>query len=243
MRCKFCSAPMPQKGPICDYCGKRNSLNFNTFSKISVKKKSKNLDCPVCKTSLDDINIGSNEEVVIQHCEKCDGTFMKESILQTLIKQKTIDKKKIDHLMVSFVQNNPRHEIEKNTKYRPCPVCQKTMSRYNYAAVSGIILDKCFHKHGIWLDGGELRQIFEWKNVGGEARKQKMGYGSSSKTNEVYSDESYENLKNFLAWSSKIEHTQTKNRYSRMQQEESLFGMILSGVSYLASILFTFRRH
>jgi Zn-finger nucleic acid-binding protein len=217
---------MPKKGPVCDYCGKRNSLNFNTFSKIEIKGKNKNLDCPVCKVSFDNINIGSNKEVIIQHCNQCDGTFIKENILQALVEKKTIDRKKFDHLMVTFVQNNPRHELERNTKYRLCPVCKKTMNRYNYAAVSGIILDKCFHQHGIWLDGGELRQILEWRNVGGHLKKQKKEDELSANIIKPSSDASYENLRDFLTWSSKVDYIQSKNRYDS-RQNESLIDIIL----------------
>jgi Zn-finger nucleic acid-binding protein len=43
------------------------------------------------------------------------------------------------------------------------------MQRMNYKAISGVIVDRCL-RHGVWLDGGELRQIFEWKKAGGEVK-------------------------------------------------------------------------
>jgi len=41
------------------------------------------------------------------------------------------------------------------------------MQRINFGSQSGVIADKC-RSHGIWLDGGELRQILEWTKAGGQ---------------------------------------------------------------------------
>jgi len=41
---------------------------------------------------------------------------------------------------------------------RPCAVCGAAMRLTEYAA-SGIAIDECASKHGIWLDAGELEQI------------------------------------------------------------------------------------
>ena len=43
------------------------------------------------------------------------------------------------------------------------------MSIVNYKNCSGVILDVC-EEHGIWLDGGELRQIMDWYEVGGDKK-------------------------------------------------------------------------
>jgi Zn-finger nucleic acid-binding protein len=41
------------------------------------------------------------------------------------------------------------------------------MNRINFGAQSGVIVDKC-KEHGVWLDGGELRQLMEWIKAGGQ---------------------------------------------------------------------------
>ena len=45
------------------------------------------------------------------------------------------------------------------------------MQRINYRVVSGVVVDRCL-RHGVWLDGGELRQLFEWKKAGGALNKE-----------------------------------------------------------------------
>ena len=45
------------------------------------------------------------------------------------------------------------------------------MNRVNFGAKSGVIVDRC-KEHGVWLDGGELRQLFEWMKLGGQLLEQ-----------------------------------------------------------------------
>ncbi len=171
MRCKFCSAPLPAKGPICDYCGQRNPFNLRVFSKVEIEDKSADHDCPVCKVAFDNINIGSKERIVVKRCNDCDGVFITEDVLEQLIKREKSERPKVDYKMLRFVQNNPRQQKESVIRYRKCPICESTMQRVNYRLVSGVIVDRCL-RHGVWLDGGELRQLFEWKNAGGYAKKE-----------------------------------------------------------------------
>jgi Zn-finger nucleic acid-binding protein len=51
--------------------------------------------------------------------------------------------------------------------YIKCPVCTKLMNRVNFGTKSGVIVDRC-RDHGVWLDGGELRHLFEWMKAGGK---------------------------------------------------------------------------
>ena len=46
------------------------------------------------------------------------------------------------------------------------------MAVVNYKKQSGVIIDIC-EEHGIWIDGGELRQIIEWYAVGGDKKEYK----------------------------------------------------------------------
>ena len=167
MRCKFCSAPLPKKGLICDYCGKRNPLNLNVLSKVDIEDKHTEHQCPVCKVSFDNINIGLKKRVLVQRCDSCDGLFITEDILEQLMQDKKVAKESIDLHVLRFVQNNPRQNRETKISYRNCPVCDTMMQRYNYKTASGVVVDRCL-RHGIWLDGGELKQLFEWQKAGGE---------------------------------------------------------------------------
>lgn len=203
MRCKFCSAPLPQKGLVCSYCGQRNPLNLNVLSKIDIEEKKSDYNCPVCNVLMENINIGIKTKVLIQRCDTCDGIFILEDILEQLLKSKSLIKKDIDLHMLRFIQDNPRHKQENIISYRKCPVCHKTMQRVNYKTVSGVIIDRCL-RHGIWLDGGELRQLFEWKKVGGEIKVREEKPVATKKPETIFSKSQegplFDPVGNFLNW-------------------------------------------
>ncbi len=205
MRCKFCSAPLPKKGLICSYCGQRNPLNLGVLSKIEIEEKNAEHNCPVCDTTFENINIGLKKRVLVQRCNDCDGVFIIEDVLEQLIKNKTIERDKIDFNVLRFIQENPRQKKETIIKYRNCPICKNMMQRINYRVVSGVVVDRCL-RHGVWLDGGELRQLFEWKKAGGALNKENENkkvekaprkefiYGESNKTSY------FDPLGDFFTW-------------------------------------------
>ena len=71
----------------------------------------------------------------------------------------------VDPQRLNEVQNVKRSG-EYPVTYIDCPVCRKLMNRVNLGTRSGVIADQC-RQHGMWLDGGELRQIMEWMKAGG----------------------------------------------------------------------------
>ncbi|MEA2047230.1 MAG: zf-TFIIB domain-containing protein [Campylobacterota bacterium] len=170
MKCHFCSAPLPKKGLTCEYCGKRNPLNLTTLPKVDIEEKKSSYQCPTCNITCDNINIGLKTRMIIQRCNGCDGLFLSADILEALIQAHKNIKKEIDLHVLRFVKNNPRFQKETVIRYKKCPVCNTVMHRLNYRSVSGVIVDRCY-QHGIWLDAGELLQLYEWKQAGGLVEK------------------------------------------------------------------------
>lgn len=202
MRCKFCAAPLPAKGLTCDYCGQRNPLNLNVLSKVDIEHKNDHR-CPVCEVTFDNINIGIKTRVLIQRCNSCDGIFVSEDILEQLMKDKRLLQETIDLHVLRFVKDNPRQQKQTNVVYRNCPVCEKIMQRFNYKTTSGVVVDRCL-RHGIWLDGGELHQLFEWKKAGGGvSQKQIQVKTQRSKAtifNQPPTSPAFDPIGNFLNW-------------------------------------------
>lgn len=181
MRCKFCSAPLPKNGLVCLYCGQRNPLNLDAITKIDIMDKKSSYNCPVCNIPMENIDIGRTKETIINRCNKCDGMFVSDEILDQLMKSKRVLKKDFDPLLLRFIQDNPRQQKEIKITYRKCPICSDIMNRVNYKLNSGVIVDICI-KHGIWLDGGELRQLIEWRDVGGEHKAFKVNTSTNKST-------------------------------------------------------------
>lgn len=55
---------------------------------------------------------------------------------------------------------------EEKIRYRPCPVCGELMNRFNFADISGVVLDAC-KPHGVWFDPDELRRVVKFVRTGG----------------------------------------------------------------------------
>jgi len=101
------------------------------------------------------------------------GLFFDPGELEALLDKTVTNVYEIDRQRLDEIQKVGRKE-EYAVTYIKCPVCQKLMNRINFGSQSGVIVDKC-RDHGVWLDGGELRQILEWVKAGGDLyHKQKQ---------------------------------------------------------------------
>lgn len=171
--CSSCGAPLPANKIVCLYCGTRNMVDVakNTFSHASKTETVR--CCPGCNTEMETIDLSQGEKgkegFFIEKCPACQGLFFDNEELQFLLEKKTAK--------VSTVNNERLNEISDirisgKITYRPCPVCQKLMNRVNFGARSGTIVDQC-RDHGVYLDGGELRQLLEWRKAGGHLVEQR----------------------------------------------------------------------
>lgn len=120
------------------------------------------------------VDVGHSAKFLIEKCQQCHGLFFDPGELEALLDAKVTDGARINYERIKELsQTRPQHKIT----YRPCPVCTKMMNRVNFGTRSGVIIDRC-REHGIFLDGGELRQLLEWRRAGGQllherARKNK----------------------------------------------------------------------
>ena len=207
MKCIFCAAPMPVSGLVCEYCGKRNPLNIGALQKSTLVTESSHpiLQCPLCTCEMKQRNVGIVEDVIIHHCDECDGIFVTEEDLQQTIKHHVGVVQVIDHKTLRFILDHPRHENDTNRAYKQCPVCQETMRKLTYGAVSGVLIDRCL-EHGVWLDSGELQQLFEWKSATISLHKQKVAEGRAkvlhkNTTERKYTKETtHDPFERFLIW-------------------------------------------
>lgn len=163
-KCKHCSAPLPSKSIICEYCGVRNDIELHKIS-IGAKLPKSQRICPDCLTYLDSIDIGKNSRFIVEKCERCFGLFFDHHELEKLLEERVSASYWIDSHKLHSLLQHPLHQDR--VLYRKCPECSNIMQRKNYLNRSGVIMDVCAD-HGIWLDAGELKQIEEWTALGGK---------------------------------------------------------------------------
>lgn len=99
------------------------------------------------------------EGVEIDVCPECVGVWLDDSELATIIdlEERSWPPGVIERVLeVTGVMGVPAHELSKDVH---CPKCQLLLEPVNYQGTSGVIVNTCSKKHGVWLDHGELAKI------------------------------------------------------------------------------------
>jgi len=176
--CISCSAALPAPSNVCEYCGRRNDVDLHGLHKYTVVKPNAERTCPRCEVGLHTINLRNDGKFFIERCDQCMGLFFDVGELEALLEQSVSNVFEINHQRLSAInkelyQSDFSSADEGRTFYVKCPVCGDFMQRKNFGARSGVIADRC-QKHGVWLDGGELRRLMEWKKAGGQLFHERM---------------------------------------------------------------------
>jgi len=164
--CSNCSAPLPANSIICEYCKSRNDTDLKGIHHYTTHAIDSARTCPRCNILLKTINLKVNGTFLIERCDQCLGLFFDPQELEALLEATVsnvfdINRSKLDDI------NNRLRPADMPVSYIKCPVCANHMHRVNFGTKSGVIIDRC-RDHGVWLDGGELRHLFEWMKAGGQ---------------------------------------------------------------------------
>lgn len=168
--CINCAAPLPTNSMVCDYCGSRNDTDLRGVHRYTTRELDSARTCPRCAIHLRTIDLQLEGRFLVERCDDCLGLFFDPGELEALLQATVtnvfaINRRQLDSL------NNAKRSADYTVTYVRCPVCATVMNRVNFGARSGVIVDRC-PDHGVWLDGGELRQLFEWTKAGGELLEQ-----------------------------------------------------------------------
>ena len=170
MNCSSCGAPLPAKSLVCAFCSTRNTVDLRGLSASTGKPPAAPRACPECRTGMESLNVGHRERFFIEMCPRCHGLFFDLNELHALLDDAVAPTYEIDYSLLEKVQAlNPP---PRRTAYVPCPECGKLMNKVQFAPRSGVVMDRC-RDHGIWLEGGELRRLMEWKKAGGQVMEQR----------------------------------------------------------------------
>ncbi len=170
--CSNCSAPLPPNSIVCEYCGSRNDIDLKGVHYHTTHVSESERICPRCGIRLETIDLKLDGRFLIERCVQCLGLFFDPNELETLLQATvsnvfTINRSQLDSINATMRAN------DYGVTYIKCPVCAKLMNRVNFGAKSGVIVDRC-KEHGVWLDGGELRHLFEWMKAGGKLLDQEQ---------------------------------------------------------------------
>ncbi len=164
--CCNCSAPLPPSSIQCDYCGSRNDIDLKGVHYYTTHESDSELMCPRCNIRLETIDLKIDGKFLIERCETCLGLFFDPGELEAVLEATVSNVFTINRSQLESI-NTAMRSSDYGVTYIKCPVCTKLMNRVNFGAKSGVIVDRC-KDHGVWLDGGELRHLFEWMKAGGK---------------------------------------------------------------------------
>lgn len=111
-----------------------------------------------------DLRLGG--KFLIERCATCLSLFFDPNEVETVLEKSASEVFQIDRKRLGEM-DGVRGGGHAPLRYFKCPVCRTPMNRVNFGARSGVIVDHC-HAHGMWLEGGELRRLLEWKQAGGQ---------------------------------------------------------------------------
>lgn len=169
-RCSNCNGPLPAGSMVCSYCGNRTDVDLKGIHYYTTHESGEARICPRCTVPLTTIDLKLNNRFLIERCDTCLGLFFDPGELETLLEATVSSVHEIDRSGLDAI-NADRVPDRYGVSYIKCPVCSKLMNRINFGIKSGVIVDRC-KEHGVWLDGGELRQLFEWMKLGGRLLEQ-----------------------------------------------------------------------
>jgi len=183
MNCTSCGAPLEAQSLICPFCNTRNAVDLRSLSVSTESEPAAPRDCPECGTAMESLNVGHRKRFFIEQCARCHGLFFDLNELHALLDDAVAPTYEINFPLLSAVQNEsaaPRRTIA----YVPCPGCGKLMNRVRFGQRSGVVVDRC-RDHGVWLEGGELHKLMEWKKAGGQVLDRQQAAPPDTRANEL----------------------------------------------------------
>lgn len=165
-RCHSCSAPLPPNTQYCSYCGVRNDVDIRGKYDYHIVTRQSERICPECHIHLQTITLELQPPLQIERCEQCFGLFFDPGEVEALLENLVSPVFAVNPELLGNI-NKDRYQSNKPVKYLECPVCLNMMNRVAFGHRSGVVIDQC-KAHGVWLDGGEITHLLEWRKAGGQ---------------------------------------------------------------------------
>ena len=115
------------------------------------------MQCPTCEEEL---QVRSYSDLRLDYCGTCGGVWCDRGELQPVVRALIKAKKISDATPAAIPAQRRQTDLDDSTK--DCPRCEQETESFNFAYDSNIFLNRCLSCEGIWLDGGELREVAQF---------------------------------------------------------------------------------
>ena len=189
--CSACGGPRHGAAPSCAYCGadftlreldldavcprclarvsRRGRFCHHCALPLTAPREAVPTDypCPACpagedgRRNLVSRRVGEGDPLHLFECPSCAGVWLDREVFAVLVERARQRRPGLPP-----AREEGPGGVEREWRYRPCPVCSALMNRRNYGRRSGVVLDVCAG-HGVWFDPEELARVLEWVRRGG----------------------------------------------------------------------------
>lgn len=112
------------------------------------------MKCPDC---TDKLIQNQFKGVLVESCEKCNGTWFDRDELTKAKNNTDEDIRWLDFDPFNEISNDFKVESESKN----CPKCNLKMQSLSYGK-SKVVINKCEKCHGVWLHHGEFKKIIDY---------------------------------------------------------------------------------
>lgn len=230
--CSNCSAPLPSNTIQCEYCGSRNDIDLSGIHYNTTHELESPRICPRCSIPLKTIDLELGGKFLIERCDQCLGLFFDPGELEALLEATVANVFSVNESQIDRI-NSSRRSADYGVCYIKCPDCSQFMNRVNFGAKSGVIVDRC-KDHGVWLDGGELRHLFEWMKAGGKLLdQQRREQQKKEEAGQQRIEEARKQQQHYLPPAGYSEEGSFGAYGSILKgQDPDLFGMVASAIRF-----------
>jgi len=116
------------------------------------------VNCPACGKPMIVLEL---DRVEVDHCISCGGIWLDGGEMELLLEGAAGR----EAFLSSF-----QRDRECSEKPRKCPICSKRMEKIRIGKEKQVCIDRCRHQDGLWLDRGELEEIFKINRFGSDHR-------------------------------------------------------------------------
>ena len=114
------------------------------------------MKCPNCDNVLQPVDY---EGIKIETCDGCRGEWLDAGELAHIVKAREARFNAEERKAITAATGITPVNLEDRGRRLTCPNCGGQTEALNYGGNSGIIIDRCAHCRGVWLDEGELEKI------------------------------------------------------------------------------------
>jgi len=132
----------------CDYCLSFQFPPGSGEDGVRLVGGASGLDCPVCRTGLQE---GRIEGEPVQYCPHCRGFLATNPVFATIVRERRA-KRPASESAYTYDPAELRRRID-------CPKCRTRMDTHPFYGGGRVLIDTCPDCELIWLDAGELTVI------------------------------------------------------------------------------------